>query len=78
MPLILTRSIIAAMTLSVTRLTPETPCSPLLREDEWKSPCRAANKTGKEPKKPRAIKKRWIALDGWDGRGGHRVTVIPG
>jgi hypothetical protein len=59
------------MTLSVTHmawLAPEMLCSPLFGEDEWKSPCRAAKKTGKEPKKPRAIKERRIALDGWNGQ----------
>jgi hypothetical protein len=60
---ILTRSIIAAMTLNMAhmgRLEPEPPCSALPGPDERKLPrklpYRIANKTKKEPKKAHTIK----------------------
>ncbi|MDR1219039.1 MAG: hypothetical protein LBK73_05450 [Treponema sp.] len=56
---ILTRSIIAVMTLNMTHmgcLEPETPCSALPGPDERKLPYRIANKTKREPKKAHTIK----------------------
>jgi hypothetical protein len=53
--LILMYSIIAMIILNMTyarRLTPELPCSLLLREMEWKLPYCIARKVKKEPKKP--------------------------
>jgi hypothetical protein len=69
MILILMYSIIAVMILNMTysaRLTPELPCSLLLREEEWKLLYCAATKNKKEPKKPYTIKEAVDYL-GWLG-----------
>jgi hypothetical protein len=57
--LILMYSIIAVMILNMTyigRLKPETPCSLLFSEDEWKVLYCAANRVKKEPRKPYTTK----------------------
>jgi hypothetical protein len=68
--LILTRSIIGVMTLNMTyaaRLAPESPCSLLLGEEEWKSLYCAANKSEQEPKKPYTLKD-YLGWLGWPKR----------
>jgi hypothetical protein len=57
--LIMMYSIIAVMIMNMTyaaRLTPDTPCSLLLGETEWKLLYCVANKTKKEPKKSYMMK----------------------
>jgi hypothetical protein len=78
MTLILMYSVIAVMILNMTyvvRLVPEPPCSLLVGEDEWKLLYCAANKTGKEPKKPYMIKE---AVDCLGRLGGSKRAPIDG